>query len=297
MRSRGAPGLGFGTAGLVAGLVTVAAPPRHALAYCQNTTADPASSCPEVCSAQGLPLRLARPELTFWLHQRGVPGLSEATLRAAVLEAFSAWEGVSCGGQPVDYGFELAQGYTSEGAAHYAGAENQSVLVYEEPAEWDALGHSSVAFAVTTVAYSRSTGAISEADIELNGGMPAWAVCAPAGCGDDARTDFVNVLTHELGHALGLAHSEVADSTMSCSATPGETLKRTLAPDDAAGICAAYPPGQAFPGVRGLVQGVTCSAAPGVGRRRGGPALALVLLSGLRAALRRGPRRRSARGS
>jgi Matrixin len=292
MLSRGAHVLGLALG--VAGFVGVFACAERAAAYCQNTTVDPASSCPEQCSGQGLPLRWARPELTFWLNLRGFPGFSEAALRTAVLDAFSAWEDVSCSGQLVDYRFDLAEGYTTEGAAHYADADNRSVLVYEEAEAWDALGHSSAAFAVTTVAYSRSSGAISEADIEFNGGMPTWSVCPPDGCTDDSHTDLVNVLTHELGHTLGLAHSDVADSTMSCSATPGETVKRTLAPDDLAGICATYPPGHSFPGVRRVVRGATCSADPGA-RGASGTALALALLAGARTAARRRQRRRRAR--
>ena len=59
--------------------------------------------------------------------------------------------------------------------------------------------------------------------------------------------DIQSVATHELGHALGLAHSSVAGSTMFATATPGSVSLRTLHVDDIAGIQALY--GQAPPPV------------------------------------------------
>ena len=53
--------------------------------------------------------------------------------------------------------------------------------------------------------------------------------------------DLQNTLTHESGHFIGLAHSPVPGATMNATTQPGETLKRSLAPDDAAGVCAIYP--------------------------------------------------------
>jgi len=232
---------------------------RPAQAYCQSTTVDPESSCPEQCVHTGTPLRWAAPELTFVLNSAGFPGFSDAELRRTVLDSFAAWEDVSCDGKLVEYRFGLAPQATDEGARHDRVGPNQNVLVYEDAASWLALGHSSAAFAVTTVAFSRSTGTISEADIEFNGGMPSWGVCPPEGCGaTQLHTDLSDVLTHELGHTLGLAHSDVPEATMSCSALAGETVKRTLAPDDIAGVCATYPPGATFPGLGRVVYGQTC---------------------------------------
>ena len=69
-----------------------------------------------------------------------------------------------------------------------------------------------LALAITTSTFTPSTGKLLDADIELN--WPSFlftTVDAPAcvppkvdlGC--DA-TDVQNAMTHELGHALGLAH-------------------------------------------------------------------------------------------
>src|SRR5687768_1451389 len=51
-----------------------------------------------------------------------------------------------------------------------------------------------------------------------------------------------DVATHELGHALGLAHSSDPEATMAPSGSYCGMTLRTLSPDDVAGIEALYPP-------------------------------------------------------
>jgi hypothetical protein len=59
--------------------------------------------------------------------------------------------------------------------------------------------------------------------------------------GTATRGDIQGILTHELGHALGLAHSPICSSTMYGGGTaPGDTLERTPEMDDLAGIRAIY---------------------------------------------------------
>lgn len=120
--------------------------------------------------------------------------------------------------------------------------------------------------ALTTVSYVAGTGEIVDADMELNawdGGGPSppgfYFTCVdppaptcsqvPGGAGC-ISTDVQNVVTHEAGHVLGLAHSSDPTATMYASSIEGETTKRTLAPDDiqtaqGGGICDVYPAGLA----------------------------------------------------
>jgi hypothetical protein len=122
--------------------------------------------------------------------------------------------------------------------------------------------------ALTSVSYSLANGAILDADVEVNdwdGVDPGAAIVSRplhgwyitcSGAGPVCQTygesgcqylDLQSVLTHEAGHFLGLGDVALANVTMNASSLPGDVSRRTLAPDDVAGVCAIYPPGEASP--------------------------------------------------
>ncbi len=67
---------------------------------------------------------------------------------------------------------------------------------------------------------------IIEADIDINVSFPF------DNNGESASYDIQNVMTHEVGHMLGLGHSDVYDATMYKEGPVGETSKRSLYFDD-----------------------------------------------------------------
>jgi hypothetical protein len=110
--------------------------------------------------------------------------------------------------------------------------------------------------ALTTVTYRVSTGAILDADVEVNAGddeegFLVTCVDPPAPvCSEELRTgcigmDLQNTMTHEAGHALGFSHSDLRASTMFARASRGETNKRVLSVDAVEGMCDVYPSGGA----------------------------------------------------
>jgi hypothetical protein len=179
---------------------------------------------------------------------------------------------------------------------------------------WD---HGSTTIGLTTTTYNANTGEILDADMELFDrdaahGTGFWFTCAGPGslaCGTSAggapnppttscvSMDLGSTITHEAGHMLGLAHScdasnstpECSASTMYASAGLGDTQKRTLHPDDVAGVCTIYPAGGAPSPAGGTGEsGATCAALPasssspkngGCGLPADGPASAALLLA------------------
>ena len=61
-----------------------------------------------------------------------------------------------------------------------------------------------------------------------------------SGC-DGVNAYIEDVVTHELGHSLGLMHSSVTDATMYSTYKSCSTTMRTLAADDITGLTALYP--------------------------------------------------------
>jgi hypothetical protein len=140
-----------------------------------------------------------------------------------------------------------------------AGATNQnSIVPCTGPWTYDA-----DAIAVTLLTIDPDTHAILDADIVLNTtthqfrALPADSV--PGGASDDLQ----NTLTHELGHAMGMAHNTTdATVVMYPGAPKGQITKRTLTPDDEAGLAFLY---------NGITvsspeapHGVGCAAVPGM---------------------------------
>ena len=76
--------------------------------------------------------------------------------------------------------------------------------------------HDPGTLALTFLRYDMGSGKIFDADILINDEQYEWADKA-ATSDANARYDLQNTLTHELGHALGLAHSAMDHATMYAS--------------------------------------------------------------------------------
>lgn len=224
-----------------------------AKAFCRTTTCDETE---EVClyDDAGCPLTgnaVYWPDLcvSFDVHAAGstLRGISSEKAAAALRKAFQTWISADCGGgrhpslgafshgevycDKVEYNYDTID---SDGEKHVAGP-NANIMVFRDE-NWDYEGPAQT-LAVTTITFTTGTGQILDADIELNSFGTEFTT------GEDiVRTDLQAVLTHEVGHFLGLAHSRVPGATMNSDYDSGNLDFRSLSEDDRQAICTVYPP-------------------------------------------------------
>jgi hypothetical protein len=217
-----------------------------AAAFCRTTTCDPAATpCEEMpgnpgCVGQGVPLSWPIRCIGVALQEDASKQVNYEEFDRVARAAFDAWNTVDCGGQPPSIQVQVL-GSTPCGAQEFnRNRGNANVLVFREDA-WPYQGQSSV-LALTTLTFGVESGTIYDADLEINA-VPSRVTLTTSDKG--VKIDLESILAHEAGHLLGLAHSSVQGATMTPVYQPGTISFRDLHPDDAEGLCAAYPPGRA----------------------------------------------------
>lgn len=237
MSARGWLGVGSALAALLA------AP--AASAFCRTTTcdpSDPAQRCQldaDRCVVSGKLLGWRSSCVGVAVQQMGSPenGFSYDQVAGVVESAFGAWMGADCGGKPPSIEVSLF-GPVECGLSEYNRDAGNANIVLFRSGPWPYAGAQN-ALGLTTTRFDTETGDLWDADIEINGSDQSLSIGDPI-TGDD----LLSVLTHEAGHFLGLSHSSDASATMKPVYDPrsdGASF-RTLAADDVAGICEAYPP-------------------------------------------------------
>lgn len=179
----------------------------------------------------GFPVRWIDPVVTWQVDGRGP---ADFELQAAVRVAktvYGAW-GDHLEGVTLEFG-----GLTEVDVVGYqrgADARNRNLLIFSR-ADWPF--ESSKALAMTVTTYRQRGKGLVDADIVINEQTHRWR---DGGAGDGTTYDLGNTLAHEVGHMMGLAHSDDPEATMYAQAFPSETSKRDLHADDVAGLRALY---------------------------------------------------------
>jgi len=159
---------------------------------------------------------------TAHLNVSTIPaGLGQSGVLSALNSSFAAWTGAP----PI-----TVQGNGT--VTRYTANHSYDLL-------WGRTGGSSIA---VTYTWRWSDGSI-ESDTVFNKGLPWALISATAdGCNEAvAKYDVANIATHEFGHTYGLDHANSDRfETMYPYGFTGETLKRTPANGDKAGISAVY---------------------------------------------------------
>lgn len=178
----------------------------------------------------------------------GVKG-ARAALGQAVERLGAAAPGLSLG---------ASEGTGGKVGFDFQGGSNRSDVVAVKDWSWD-----DAAVAITVVTVDTRTHTIIDADIAFNLRGARWAVVD----GDEkhGRYDVQNAFTHELGHAVGLAHSQELEAVMYGRTHPGETRKRSLFTDDTVALEVLYPrlPSPDEQAAEEQEPGQGCSTTPG----------------------------------
>lgn len=230
----------------VIGLAPLLLVTSNALAFCRTTVCaqkNPPPEClplpPEgTCQTAGNPLFWPKSCVSFSVQVDGSPklGITADTLESVVRGCFDTWQAANCslGGTPNISVETFPQVECSE-VRYNTKAKNQNLLTFRDT-KWPHDDPTNSQIALTSVTFDKETGQIYDVDMEFNSWYFNLTLETSSG-----GTDLQSVIQHETGHFLGLAHSDVADSTMYFSYA-GSSAMRTLEADDVLGICSVYPP-------------------------------------------------------
>jgi len=210
------------------------------------------------------PLRWADTLVRFVIQSEGAPGITDGSDQTAVRTGFSAWDSS-------ENFLQLAEDTDSVQRARTDWRSDDVHLVtWDTTNESGFFGAGSGLVAATPVEFDPATGAILDADVILDG-TRSWSTTLEPG-----KFDVQAVVTHEVGHFLGLDHSAVHRATMNPAVKESETWQRSLETDDRAGATALYGvhAGAVLSGSVQRADGTPISGAHVVAERQGVPVAA-----------------------
>jgi hypothetical protein len=205
------------------------------------------------------------PKITWYQSNAGNPQTKPAGSEfEAVRKSFQSWQTIfsQCGNLTFEEGGRVAErtvGYDPKG-------DNRNLVLFRTqrcsdvaPAtdacwkddecgnKYDCWSNDGQTIAVTLTTYDERSGIIYDSDIELNSDGFFFTTADSGTCNPPlvtqncVSTDVQNTMTHEIGHLVGLDHTNALNSTMNPRAPPGEISKRTIDAGSRDFVCATYP--------------------------------------------------------
>jgi len=223
--------------------------------------------------------------VSFDVQSDGSPlrNVSYLDAHQAIVDAFRQWLSADCGGSTHPFIHISDFGPVECHEAEYnQAAPNANIFMFRDDS-WP-YDNAIDTLALTTLIFNADNGEIYDADVEVN------TFESPMSLGKIGKTDvdFHSVITHEIGHFLGLSHSNMPGATMGPRYAPGDTTMASIAQDDIEGVCTALPsnrktvsrqcePRHGFSGQ--CAPAYTCGFAPGSPGGSGSLLLVVLALS------------------
>lgn len=169
-------------------------------------------------------LEWTNPNVSWRLNTSGSDDIDDGSFIPAIEHAFQEWEDVA--GSDIDF----TRGEDTSSVAPGGGSH---IVAFDEDNTSGYFPGGSGIVAITPISYNTSTGAITDADILFNGSQFTFSTDGTPG-----TFDVQDVITHEIGHFIGLDHSPQVSGTMWPYVSTTQWLHRSLTADEGAGAVA-----------------------------------------------------------
>lgn len=215
---------------------------------CRSTKDKQCETDGDGCPTEGAKLFWPTSCISYATNKLGTADLDPAETRDVIRKTFQVWSDVDCpDGSVAAMTFQEREPVSCKKSEYNKTGPNVNVVLFQD-SNWRYRGVDGT-LAKTSVTYNDETGEILDADIEVNTANNTVTITD-----DPAKVeyDLQAILTHEVGHFIGVAHSPDPAAVMFASYSPGSTTQRQLHPDDIAAVCAIYP----------ADRGVACNTEP-----------------------------------
>jgi hypothetical protein len=223
--------------GLVLGLMVGAvAPAREAAAFCRSTTCsgEDCTRDENGCKTSGQKLFWPTSCVGISLQRDSSVHIAFKYFEQVAQRSMLSWTGLECADGAATIGFSQLDEVSCNETEYNTSGTNTNVILFQDT-KWIYKGVDNT-LAKTTVTFNDDTGEILDADIEINHANNNFTISDMV-----IEYDLEAVLTHELGHLIGLDHTPDFDATMFAGYEPGTIDQRTLEEDDLLAACDAYP--------------------------------------------------------
>jgi hypothetical protein len=224
----------------VAVVTAISVTAGDARAFCRSTTCtgDGCARDGDDCKITGAKLYWDSQCVSFSVQRDGSEHIPLELIRETVIKGFVEWTNRACpDGGSATMAFSADEDAECHAAEYNQDGANANIILFQDY-KWGYTSSDNT-LAKTTVTYDTDTGEILDADIEINHAYNEYTVSD-----ETVVIDLQSILTHEIGHFIGLDHTYDFSATMNAGYQEGTMDLRTLESDDIDGLCAAYPPGR-----------------------------------------------------